>query len=99
MAGATPSQLDAVGRYGREIGLAFQIVDDVLDVEASSEHLGKTAGKDAAAGKPTYPVLFGVEASKRLAADAVRRAREALETAGLGGHLMPIADWVIERRN
>ena len=57
-----------------EFGLAFQIVDDILDVEGASADLGKTAGKDAAAGKPTYPALFGLETSKRMAADCLARA-------------------------
>ena len=67
----------AIDDYARELGLAFQIIDDVLDVEGSNEALGKTAGKDAAAGKPTYPALYGVDESRRLAADVRRRARTA----------------------
>jgi geranylgeranyl diphosphate synthase type II len=73
MAGATGALLDAVERYAEHLGLAFQIVDDILDVEGVSADLGKTAGKDAAAGKPTYPALFGLERSRRLAADSVDR--------------------------
>ena len=69
MAGATEAQLQAIERFASELGLAFQIVDDILDVEGASHSLGKTAGKDAAAGKPTYPALFGLEASRRMAAD------------------------------
>ena len=80
MAGADATTIRAVGDFGRDIGLAFQIVDDVLDVEGTSADLGKTAGKDAAAGKPTYPALFGLERSKALAADARARARAALDT-------------------
>jgi geranylgeranyl pyrophosphate synthase len=98
MAGADAATLDAVGVFGREIGLAFQIVDDVLDVEGTSADLGKTAGKDAAAGKPTYPALFGLERSKTLAADARARARGALEAARLGGHLERLADLFVTRR-
>jgi geranylgeranyl pyrophosphate synthase len=97
MAGADARTLAAVATFGREIGLAFQIVDDVLDVEGTSAALGKTAGKDAAAGKPTYPSLFGLDRSKALAAEARARARAALEGAGLGGHLQGLADWVVER--
>ena len=92
------STLDAIGVFGREIGLAFQIVDDVLDVEGTSADLGKTAGKDAAAGKPTYPSLFGLERSKALAAEARGRARAALETARLVGHLERLADLFVTRR-
>jgi len=98
MAGADATTIAAVGVFGREIGLAFQIVDDVLDVEGTSADLGKTAGKDAAAGKPTYPALFGLERSKTLAADACARARAALDTAKLGGHLERLADLFVQRR-
>jgi geranylgeranyl diphosphate synthase, type II len=99
MAGATDDQLDAIERYASELGLAFQIVDDILDVEGASQALGKTAGKDAAAGKPTYPALYGIEASRRMAADCVGRALGALESARLHGHLPAIATWVTSRSN
>jgi geranylgeranyl pyrophosphate synthase len=99
MAGASEAVAEAIGRYGVEIGLAFQIVDDVLDVEGASADLGKTAGKDAAAGKPTYPALFGLDASKRLASECLTRAIEGLERAGLGGQLPAIARWVVGRTN
>ena len=62
-AGAGESRIDALSRYGEHVGLAFQIVDDVLDVEESSEALGKTAGKDAAQGKITFPAVYGIERS------------------------------------
>ena len=97
MAGATEELAEAIGRYGVEIGLAFQIVDDILDVEGASADLGKTAGKDAAAGKPTYPALYGLDASRRLASDCVDRATETLRHAGLGGQLPAIARWVVGR--
>jgi geranylgeranyl pyrophosphate synthase len=97
MAGADAATRVAVQAYGREIGLAFQIVDDVLDVEGTSAELGKTPGKDAAAGKPTYPAFFGLEASKQLARDASERAKHALASAGIGGRLAEIADWVVHR--
>jgi geranylgeranyl diphosphate synthase type II len=99
MAGASESQLTAVERFAAELGLAFQIVDDVLDVEGASEDLGKTAGKDAAAGKPTYPALFGLETSKRMADECVSRALRALDQARLGGQLPAIARWVTSRTN
>ena len=75
--GADKVAVGAIDDYARELGLAFQIVDDMLDVEGSPAALGKTAGKDAAAGKPTYPALFGLDSSRRMAADCVvaRRAR------------------------
>jgi geranylgeranyl diphosphate synthase type II len=97
MAGADGVVLDAIGRYASEVGLAFQIVDDILDVEGASADLGKTAGKDAAAGKPTYPALYGLGESRRLAAECVERALEALATASLEGQLPAIARWVVNR--
>ena len=99
MAGATDAQLAAIERFASELGLAFQIVDDVLDVEGASVDLGKTAGKDAAAGKPTYPALYGLEASRRMANDCIARALAALAGAGLGGQLPAIAEWVTSRTN
>jgi geranylgeranyl pyrophosphate synthase len=99
MAGATASQCAAIGEYGQQIGLAFQIVDDILDVEGASQDLGKTAGKDAAAGKPTYPALYGLELSRQMAADCVSRALTALQDARLEGHLPSIATWVTSRSN
>jgi geranylgeranyl pyrophosphate synthase len=100
MAGADHAMERAVAQWATEVGLAFQIVDDVLDVEGASAELGKTSGKDAAAGKPTYPALFGLARSKTLAADAVTRADAALADAGLSGsHLPAIARWIVERRS
>lgn len=87
----------AVERYARELGLAFQIIDDVLDVEGSTAALGKTAGKDAAAGKPTFPAIHGLAESRAMAADCVVRARRALDDADLGGHLTELAEWALRR--
>jgi geranylgeranyl pyrophosphate synthase len=99
MAGASDATLAALDRWAADVGLAFQIVDDVLDVEGASDALGKTAGKDAVDGKPTFPTLFGLEASKQLAADAVARAARALTEAGLErSHLPAIAQWIVHRR-
>jgi geranylgeranyl diphosphate synthase type II len=98
LAGAPDPVVDAIRTYARELGLAFQIIDDVLDVEGSNEALGKTAGKDAAAGKPTYPALYGLDESRRKAADCVHRATAALTAAGVGGRLADIAAWSLERR-
>jgi geranylgeranyl diphosphate synthase type II len=97
MAGATEAQLAAITAYATHIGLAFQIVDDILDVEGASADLGKTAGKDAAAGKPTYPALHGVEKSRELAAACVDRALAALDAERLAGQLPAIARWVVSR--
>jgi geranylgeranyl diphosphate synthase type II len=97
MAGASESIAEAIGRYAVEVGLAFQIVDDILDVEGASAELGKTAGKDAAAGKATYPALYGLEASRKLASECIERATSVLQNARLGGQLPAIAHWVVGR--
>lgn len=97
MAGAGDAQIAAIEAYGSELGLAFQIVDDILDVEGASADLGKTAGKDAAAGKPTYPAIYGLAASRELASTSIARATAALQAAGIGGHLDAMARWVLTR--
>jgi geranylgeranyl diphosphate synthase type II len=100
LGGASHDQVTAIDEAAAEFGLAFQIVDDVLDVEATSADLGKTAGKDAAAGKPTYPALYGLDASKRMAAECLQRAESHLSRVGLAdSHLLGIGRWMIERRN
>jgi geranylgeranyl pyrophosphate synthase len=100
MAGASDALFAAIDHYGKEIGLAFQIVDDILDEEGSSATLGKTAGKDKAAGKPTYPALFGLDRSKALAAECQANANAALERAGLlDSRLADIARWILDRRS
>ena len=96
-AGASPALLGAVTAYAQQLGLAFQIVDDILDVEGASDQLGKTAGKDAAAGKPTYPALYGLDESKRLATECVDRAIASLAVGQIGGQLPAIARWVVSR--
>jgi geranylgeranyl pyrophosphate synthase len=99
MAGADDAAASAVDRFGIDIGLAFQIVDDILDVEGEAASLGKTAGKDAASAKPTYPSLFGLERSRQLAGECLERARATLAGARLGDSWLPaMADWVVTRR-
>lgn len=99
-AGADEAELEALSRYGEHIGLAFQIVDDVLDVEQSSEALGKTAGKDAQQNKVTFPAVYGLERSKEMAGVERRRAHEALERFGeRGQRLRELADLIVERRS
>ncbi|HEX4912582.1 MAG TPA: farnesyl diphosphate synthase [Vicinamibacterales bacterium] len=99
MAGAGDRIFAAIDEYGLEIGLAFQIVDDILDEEGSSASLGKTAGKDRAAGKPTYPAFYGLDRSKEMAAACHANARRALERTGLlDSRLADIASWIIERK-
>ena len=97
----TTASSPPIDRYAAEIGLAFQIVDDLLDVEAESNALGKTAGKDAAAGKPTYPALFGLERVARPWPTRVSRApRRTLRDAGLpDSPLGGIARWIVHRRS
>lgn len=96
--GGSESHIEAVGTYGRRLGLCFQIADDLLDVTATSEEIGKTAGKDARAGKQTYPAGVGVEAS-RVAAEAERdRAIEALSPWGAAAEdLRELARYVVSR--
>ena len=98
LGGADTSATHAVDTYAAQLGLAFQIVDDILDVEGDAANLGKTAGKDAAAGKPPYPALYGLDRSRTLASEAIEAARAALATAGLSGkRLDAIAAWVVGR--
>lgn len=100
LGGATDQQVVALRRYGRAIGLAFQIVDDLLDIEESSATLGKTAGKDEAQGKLTYPALYGVEAAR---SEVQSLLAEALENAGMIGgpveYLAEIARYICDRRS
>lgn len=96
VAGASETQLADVTTFGHALGLAFQVIDDILDVTQSSEVLGKTAGKDAAAGKSTYPAILGLDASRAEAARLTDEARAALQHFGpgarrlgeLAGHLL-----------
>jgi farnesyl diphosphate synthase len=94
-----PSELDALAAYSRAIGLAFQVVDDVLDATADSATLGKTAGKDAAANKPTYVSILGLEPSKALAEQLRRQAHEALAPFGEQAlRLRELADLIVQRK-
>ena len=89
----------ALDTYGAALGLAFQVVDDILDVTADSAQLGKTAGKDAAADKPTYVSLLGLAPSQALADRLCAQADAALDASGLAdvGHLRALADMVVKR--
>jgi geranylgeranyl diphosphate synthase type II len=100
MAGADPPTVSAVEDYGHHLGLAFQIIDDVLDVEGDAADLGKTVGKDAKAGKPTYPSMYGLDTSRRMADDERDLAIAALRRAGVEPfRLGDIASWVVQRRS
>jgi geranylgeranyl diphosphate synthase, type II len=97
-ANATPTQLEALTIYGRSMGLAFQVIDDILDVTQTSEKLGKSAGKDAASHKSTYPALFGLEKSRREAARLTEAAHQALAPFGKKGErLSALADYLLDR--
>lgn len=97
-AGASEAELAAMTEYGERIGLAFQIVDDILDVTQTSEQLGKTAGKDAAQGKITFPAVYGLERSREMAEEQRRAAHAALEMFGeRARRLHELADLVVDR--
>ncbi len=98
---ASPPVLAALGRYGEAIGLAFQVIDDVLDVTQASATLGKTAGKDVGANKPTYVSVLGLDAAIRHAQDLRDQAQAALASSGLSDTrlLRRLADKVVERDN
>lgn len=98
-AGASEEELAALSEYGEHIGLAFQIIDDVLDVEESSEALGKTAGKDQAQHKITFPVVYGLEQSRKMAEDERLAAHAALRMFDdRADRLRQLADFVINRK-
>ena len=98
-AGAHESQVQSLRDFGVNIGLAFQIVDDVLDVTQTSEQLGKTAGKDTASEKMTYPALFGIDASIKKADELVAKANAALNSFGARAQVLrEIAAFLVERK-
>ena len=98
-AGADQDQLNALSCYGEHVGLAFQIVDDVLDVEQSSEALGKTAGKDAQQAKITFPAVYGLERSRRMAEQERVAAHLALRPLDdRGDRLRELADLIVHRK-
>ncbi len=100
LGGATPPQLDSLSKYARALGLCFQVVDDLLDVEASTEQMGKRTNKDQAAGKNTYPVLMGIEQSRSLARELESRAQAALSSFDHRAEpLRAIASFVVERKH
>lgn len=97
-ANCTPKQLDALTRFGSNVGLAFQVIDDILDITQTSEKLGKTAGKDVKAQKATYPALVGLERSKQIAEQLTQKAFAALEPFGRRGTaLRALAEFLLRR--
>jgi geranylgeranyl diphosphate synthase type II len=98
-AGAGEASLAALTRYGERIGLAFQIVDDILDIEGDSAEMGKSAGSDLRKQKATYPAIFGLEESKRQAAQLLGEAKDALQSLGAPAWtLLALADYMGRRR-
>ena len=98
-AGAKDSEVKKLRAFGQSVGLAFQIVDDVLDVTQTSEQLGKTAGKDTAAQKATYPALFGVGESERQADSLIKEALSELDSFGeRADTLKELARYLVERK-
>jgi len=97
-AAATPPKVRALADFGARIGLAFQIMDDVLDVTSSTDMLGKTTGRDAALRKSTYPALLGVEGAKARASDLVASACDDLQSNDiLSGELEDLATFIVSR--
>jgi geranylgeranyl diphosphate synthase type II len=97
-ADAMPEELAALEKFGRAAGLAFQIIDDILDVTQTSEKLGKSAGKDVASGKSTYPGLLGLDASRAEARRLTDEAHRSLEVFGVRGRrLRQLADHLLAR--
>jgi geranylgeranyl diphosphate synthase type II len=97
-ANCSPAQLRALTDFGYHVGLAFQIIDDILDVTQTSDKLGKTAGKDTAAQKATYPAIVGLEKSRRIAAQLTQRAFAALKPfRGRARALEAMAEYLLQR--
>jgi geranylgeranyl diphosphate synthase, type II len=97
-ANARTKQLAAVTAFGRALGLAFQVIDDILDVTQTSEKLGKSAGKDLAAKKATYPAVFGLEKSRSEARRLTTQAHRALDTLGADADVLrALADYLLAR--
>ena len=97
-ANASAKELAAITKFGRALGLAFQVIDDILDVTQTSEKLGKSAGKDAAAQKATYPSIVGLTKSRSEAKRLTKQAHDALSIFGKKGEtLHALADYLLKR--
>jgi geranylgeranyl diphosphate synthase type II len=100
VAGADSEQIRILGHFGQSIGLAFQIIDDCLDVQATPEQMGKNTRKDTAHGKLTYPNLIGLEASRRMADELICDAVQSLAVfEDRAGQLEAMAEFIVQRRN
>lgn len=100
LGGATPDEVKACEKFALNVGLAFQVADDILDCTQSTEELGKTAGKDDAVDKTTYPKLLGLDGARAEAERLVKEAKESL--AQFGDRAIPLlalADYIIDRKN
>jgi geranylgeranyl diphosphate synthase type II len=99
LGGAMPAQIESLDAYARALGLAFQVVDDLLDVQSSPEEMGKRTQKDSERGKATYPSILGIERSQDMARELERRAHRALDNFGASAEpLRHLATFVVERR-
>jgi geranylgeranyl diphosphate synthase type II len=98
IAHAGPDEMDRISKFGEKLGLLFQITDDLLDVVESTENLGKTAGKDIAANKATYPQALGLEKTRELIRDVHNSAMEELSSIDRGDNwLAALADFLLSR--
>ena len=99
LGGATEAQVAALREYARNLGLAFQVADDLLDVEASTEQIGKRTQKDETRGKATYPALLGIERSRAMARDLAAKALEAIASFDARAEpLRALVNYAVERR-
>lgn len=100
LAGAKPEEIEKLSKYAQNIGLAFQIIDDILDITATQEELGKTAGKDLAAQKVTYPSLWGIEKSQAEARKLIDEAIASLADYGANAApLQALGEYIVNRKN
>lgn len=101
LGGAGEVDVDRLRKYSRAIGLAFQVIDDILDITATTEELGKTAGKDLASAKTTYPSLLGLERSKQIADELIEEAKHQLASydPAKAGPLLALAEYIRSRKN
>ena len=99
LGGGTETEISAIKQYGENIGLAFQIADDILDIEGNCEEMGKAVGADAKKGKNTYPVVYGIERSKEILIELVNRAIDTLVQFDQNADpLRQIANYITERK-
>ena len=100
LGGASPEEVEACEKFALNVGLAFQVADDILDVTQSTEELGKTAGKDEDTDKTTYPKLMGLEGSRKEAERLITEAKKSIEPFGeKATPLLALADFIINRKN